>query len=535
MRDHARAIEMERRAPRFWRRGGLLTKFLLILTPLFLLPAIPGIGFLVYYAIHENTAALAVRFGNLAGRVAAALARHDPSEHPQVARDLVQSMASDRALICADVHDSAGTVLVPQPPVIGCSPSNDGMVLTLPIGDSGDYTLSVRFSDAEISAANRLQKFVGVSVIGVAFVLAVLTSTVGLRFIVSRPLRLLLSAIEHAAATGERALVDLDRRDEPGSVIAAFNELQVRDIAWEGELKAANEQLRESQADLTALNKDLEQRVLGRTAELEAQKVQAETANRAKSEFLANMSHELRTPLNAIIGFSEIMADDSVRQLTSKKLREYAGDILSSGRHLLDVINDILDIAKIEAGEMRLDDQDIVLGDVVDAAVRLICERAEHRGITLSVTLPDPIPRLRADQRACKQIMINLLSNAVKFTQPNGRVEVSARVEHDGALRLSVSDTGIGIATEHFERVLQPFLQIDGSLGRKYTGTGLGLPLVKSLIELHGGSLELASELDQGTTVSLRFPADRVLEPGRQARRLSAAGGGWPDRSEITP
>ncbi len=494
-------------------RGGLLARFLLILTPLFLLPAMPGIGLLVYHPVHEDDAAPAVRFGIEAGRVAEALTRHDPIAEPERARDLIRSMAADRALICAELRNAAGAVLVSQPPATGCSGIGDGLSRTLSVGD--EYLLILRFSDAEISEPSRLQIIIWLSIIGGALVLAIATFTIGFRFIIGRPL--LLRAIEQPSATGERAIVDVDRRDELGLVIAAFNELQVRDIAWEGELKAANEQLRASQSDLRSLNKDLEQRVRDRTAELEAQKIEADTANRAKSEFLANMSHELRTPLNAIIGFSEVMSGDVLQHLTNMKRREYAGDILSSGRHLLDVINDILDIAKIEAGEMQLHNQVIDLADVVDAAMRLIRERAKDKGIALRVALPRSTPALRADQRACKQMLINLLSNAVKFTKPGGCVEISAGTDADGALRLSVNDTGIGISAENLERVQLPFTQIDGSLGRKYQGTGLGLPLVKSLAELHGGTVEIASELERGTAVSVIFPADRVLGPRRRA------------------
>ncbi len=507
------------------RRRGLLVRFLLILTPLFLLLAVPGVGALVFYTLHEDEAVLTVRFGNAAGRVAASLARYDPVADRKIVQDLLSSMAPDRALICAElVRRSDGARLVSQPPRIGCTGRDDGQSLELPVGFDGVYALGFRFSDAEVRQANNLQVIVALGVIGIAFIVAVLTSAVGFQYIVNRPLRLLLQAIEHTAATGERTTVDVRTDDELGTVIAAFNDLQERDIARKRALDAAHDRLSDSQEELTQVNRSLEARVRERTAELEEQIIEAEAANRAKSEFLANMSHELRTPLNAVIGFSEVIIQDESGRLGIDKYREYAADIHSSGVHLLEVINDILDIAKIEAGKHELYEQQVDLKQIVAACVRLMQERAGSGGVELQVEANDGTDNivLWADMRACKQMLINLLSNAVKFTEAGGRVTVGRRVGPSGDLLLTVADTGIGIAPENIRKVVEPFFQIDGSLARKYEGTGLGLPLVKAFAEMHAGSVDIESELGAGTIVTIRLPAKRLLGPADADKRRAA-------------
>jgi PAS domain S-box-containing protein len=256
--------------------------------------------------------------------------------------------------------------------------------------------------------------------------------------------------------------------------------------------------------------RDVTARKAAETAMREAKEA-AETANRSKSEFLANVSHELRTPLNAIIGFSEVMEHEMFGKLGNEHYRDYARDIRLSGTHLLEVINDILDLAKVEAGKVELQEQSIDLVRIVESTVRLVRERAGERNIDLSVRLPESLPRLWADERKVKQILINLLSNAIKFTPEGGSVTVSAERDASDAVHLSVSDTGIGIAKESLETVLEPFGQVDSALSRKHAGTGLGLPLTKSLVELHGGRLDLDSELGKGTTVVVRFPHERLV------------------------
>ncbi|HTZ81522.1 MAG TPA: PAS-domain containing protein [Stellaceae bacterium] len=248
-------------------------------------------------------------------------------------------------------------------------------------------------------------------------------------------------------------------------------------------------------------------------ADLRRARDEAELASRSKTEFLANMSHELRTPLNAVIGFSDVLIGEIFGPLGDAHYRDYAHDIRDSGNHLLNLINDVLDVAKIEFGRIELTEDVVPLGEIIGSSVRLMRERAEAAGVELRTDLCAELPALRADIRRMKQVLLNLLSNAVKFTPSGGAVTIAVAVEDEG-LRIAVSDTGIGMAPEDLAIALQPFGQIDSRLARKYQGTGLGLPLTKAMVELHGGSLELISASGRGTTALVRLPAERLLFPG---------------------
>ncbi len=232
-------------------------------------------------------------------------------------------------------------------------------------------------------------------------------------------------------------------------------------------------------------------------------------ASRAKSEFLANMSHELRTPLNAIIGFSELMLAAG-SGIAGEKYEEYLNLIHGSGRHLLDIINDVLDLAKVEAGKMSLSEESVDLGQITASCLRLVSSNTEDERIDLRSEIPDNLPPLKGDRRKIKQILINLLSNAVKFTPVGGQIRVTARINENGEPALAVSDTGEGIPPESLNEVLSPFRQADSGLNRRFDGIGLGLPLSKAMAELHGGTLELESEVGVGTTVTVTFPAERL-------------------------
>ncbi|UDF03159.1 ATP-binding protein [Asticcacaulis sp. AND118] len=246
----------------------------------------------------------------------------------------------------------------------------------------------------------------------------------------------------------------------------------------------------------------------------EMAKIRAEQANHAKSEFLANMSHELRTPLNAINGFSEIMAGEMFGPLGHARYKEYATDIHSSGQHLLALINDILDMSKIEAGKLTLKFEPVSVEEVVDDTLRLVRQRAEKAGLKMRVHLPQ-LPDIQADYRALKQVLLNILTNAIKFTPSGGTITVSA-VPTDSFLHLYVADTGIGIAPKDMERLARPFEQIENQFSRTKEGTGLGLALTKSLIEMHSGRLEVDSHVGQGTTVSVILPFTQTT-PGASA------------------
>jgi PAS domain S-box-containing protein len=246
-------------------------------------------------------------------------------------------------------------------------------------------------------------------------------------------------------------------------------------------------------------------------AELKHTKELAETASRAKSEFLANMSHELRTPLNAIIGFSEILRHELYGPLGDKRYRQYAADIHGSGAHLLEIINDILDLSKAEATGFELYEEATDIGELIQSCIAMMAQRAQENGIEIELDLPETLPRLTADARKLKQVMLNLLSNAIKFTPENGRIQVVAAKLPEG-LRLEVRDTGIGIAPQDIPIVLAPFGQIDNAFSRSHSGTGLGLPLSKRFVEAHGGQLQIISALGEGTTVRIDLPHSRLIE-----------------------
>jgi signal transduction histidine kinase len=238
--------------------------------------------------------------------------------------------------------------------------------------------------------------------------------------------------------------------------------------------------------------------------EIEEKSRQLEVANKHKSEFLANMSHELRTPLNAIIGFSEVLLEKMFGEINAKQ-QDYLGDIHSSGRHLLALINDILDLSKIEAGRMELEPSDFDVPTALQNAMTLVRERAQRHGIALSLDIDPAVGELRADERKFKQILVNLLSNAVKFTPDGGRVALRAQPV-DSGLEFSVSDTGIGIAPEDQEKVFEEFRQVGGDYKTKQEGTGLGLALARKFVELHGGVISVQSELGKGATFTFTIP-----------------------------
>jgi two-component system cell cycle sensor histidine kinase PleC len=241
-------------------------------------------------------------------------------------------------------------------------------------------------------------------------------------------------------------------------------------------------------------------------------KEQADTANRAKSTFLANMSHELRTPLNAIIGFSEMMLKHTFGPVGHDKYDEYLGDMHLSAQHLLDIINEVLDMSKIEAGKMELDEVSFDIGALIKSVIRMVASRAFGSDLKMDTNIASGLPYLTADERLIRQVLINLATNAVKFSQKGGHINISAHMLPDDRLEVIVKDDGVGIPQEKIKRALEPFGQVsDNPEDARQQGTGLGLPLAKAMVELHGGEMDLESEEGRGTSVYVRFPAERTI------------------------
>ncbi|WGD30420.1 ATP-binding protein [Ancylobacter sp. WKF20] len=309
-----------------------------------------------------------------------------------------------------------------------------------------------------------------------------------------------------AQLEGGRWLKVAERRTKDGGFVSVGTDITA--------LKRHEERLMESEKRLMALVADL--RKSQQTLEMQAlqlaelaqnyadEKTKAEDANRAKSEFLANMSHELRTPLNAIIGFSELMESGLFGPLGSDKYNEYCRDIRDSGRYLLDVINDILDMSRIEAGRVQLNLQPTNLEEIVTDAIRVMSVRADEKHLTI-VSEADEAVTIEADRRALKQITLNLISNAIKFTPEHGRITIRTRASNRAAL-LVIEDSGIGIPKSALAKIGKPFEQVESQFTKTYKGSGLGLAIAKSLVELHGGTMRLRSSEGVGTTVVIRLP-----------------------------
>jgi two-component system, cell cycle sensor histidine kinase PleC len=273
---------------------------------------------------------------------------------------------------------------------------------------------------------------------------------------------------------------------------------------------------------LVAARDDLERQVVERTAALALAKERAERASESKSRFLANMSHELRTPLNAVIGFSELILGETLGPVGHPRYGEYLQDISASGRHLLGVIEAILDMAKADHGTLVLREQPFMLDEAIDAVMLFVEPQALKAGVALHRRAAPAVGAIYADRTKVVQVLTNLATNAVKFTPAGGQVTIESRVSTDGGLVVSVADTGIGIKSEDIPRALEPFVQIDDGKDRAHEGTGLGLPLSVALVELHGGALKLESSPGAGTTVTVTFPAERTVRCQQDPDRRSA-------------
>jgi signal transduction histidine kinase len=381
-----------------------------------------------------------------------------------------------------------------------------------------EWTAIVGRSETEVDvgliAAMKRSLVIGVAAVILASLMAVVVATLMTRRIGA------LKAAARAIGAGalDTAIPHLGS-DDIGVLARAFGQManRLRETIQSLQLQAddtslANEQLRQE----NDLRKQAERA-------LREAMVKAESASRAKSRFLANMSHELRTPLNAVIGFADILGNEMMGPLGSPRYKEYAEDIRASGSHLLQLINDILDLSKIEAGKLDLHEEWLVLGEVIESARAMVAEKAVRQGLLLRVDVPAALPRLLADRRLTLQVLLNLLSNAVKFTPTGGRISIDAFRADDLGLAVRVGDTGIGIAEADIPIVLQPFGQVEGAFQRSHDGTGLGLPLSLSIMQLHGGRMDIASRPGEGTKVTIHFPASRVGDGLAMSNAIVAA------------
>ena len=450
------------------------------------------------YLFHRRLWVRSVINGPIAGLVAVTAAAHVVTPTGSVIIGLVAGavlLAGDALLERLRIDDAVGAVPVHL---------FAGVWGTLAVALLGD---PAGWGNAHGRGDQLLIQLVGIGAIGAyaftaAFVLLWLLDRLVPVRVTAADERIGLNAAEHGASSALYDLVDhmeMQRRNgdfgrrapvephtEAGQIAERYNLVLDR---------VADETRRREQA----------------VEQLRRAKEEADAANHSKSQFLAAMSHELRTPLNAIIGFSEILNVEALGPLGNEKYKEYSGDILNSGNHLLSLVNDILDLSKIEAQRFELAEEEVETATLACSVVRLVEPRAMDQGITLETHVSADLPSLYVDRRAIRQVLLNLLSNAVKFTPPGGTVSLMAEVEGDGRMALSVSDTGIGMKRSDIPKALEPFGQIADTINAHPGGTGLGLPLARSLLTLHGGTLVISSQEGRGTTVVARLPWERVL------------------------
>jgi signal transduction histidine kinase/DNA-binding response OmpR family regulator len=384
-----------------------------------------------------------------------------------------------------------------------------------PIGKAGQQRtigavrlgLSVQAVDAHIAALLRWR--------GGLIVAFLVLSTLAIYVIsrrITRPVKQLTDRAKKIADGFLDQVIPVHSRDEIGQLALSFN-----NMTWA--LKGNISEKERVLVELQELNQTLEDRIRQRTAEIEAINKQLLEATRHKSEFLANMSHELRTPLNAVIGFSEILLDRGLGDLNSKQ-KEYLHDIMTSGLDLLSLINDILDLSKVEAGRMELDLNTFDLPMLLDNTLRFVKERASRHGIQLTLEVDERLGDFNGDERKVKQVLLNLLSNALKFTPDGGRIILKTSPA-DGLTQISVSDTGIGIATENLQQIFEEFQQIRGDHEGKGEGTGLGLALAKKFVELHGGTIWVESVVGRGSTFTFTLPMRAPVEKATESPTMA--------------
>ncbi|WP_167220718.1 sensor histidine kinase [Pelagibius litoralis] len=422
----------------------------------------------------------------------------------------LEHLVDTRAIVGARVFDSRGNKLA-EVLTDRFDPEATADYLVFDhsiIAESGEWvgTLFLWVSTAGVSAEVWSAIRYDAATAGILAVITAIVVFAGVNLI-SGPLSRVADAM---IRIGEGALeTEVPERGRDGEVSRMADALE--------QLRLKSLRVEQAERDLRRANAHLEQRVSERTVELETAREQAVEANRAKTEFLANMSHDLRTPLNAILGFSEIMRAGAFGPLGDPRYEEYVEDIHHSGSLLISLINDLLDISKVEAGKYELTEEVVDIRALIHNALRQIATAVEGAALTVATHVPADMPALRGDGRVLTQILNNLLSNSVKFTPRGGHIDVSAWTDHQGQLHIRVADNGIGMTREGVTKALRPFEQAHNARAREHNGTGLGLHLCDNFMKLFGGSLEIKSEEGGGTTVTVAFPAERAIEKRRSA------------------
>lgn len=576
-----------------WRIG-LFGKMGLVLTPVFLIVAACGLWFLSAQTTLEADDALSNRLGSAAARVTSALERHatrstsaNPWSEP-LPTELINTLLSDQAVRCAIFkrEDTAVTTLV-APLGLGCTGQKIDSRFSLNLFTGVPSSLEIGYDQSEIRKLRATWLTLSALLLLCGLFLSIGAAWLGFRMFIRNPLDRLLESIETSERSGIPASVPVRQSDELGSVITAFNAMQMKDSEKTKLLETERTRFARildsmmdgllvvdrdtrvvmaNSASARLLDRPVQQLVgtsiltlfrstgsrpqqsitsstveasrpdgteftvqtsvssvylnhepvsicvfrditdvIERERALQKTSLEALSASKAKTEFLANMSHELRTPLNAIIGFSEIIAAGIIGNLDGAKNADYARDINDSGQHLLALINDILDIAKVETGEVTLYRESVDLRELFQSVERTMRTHAFKRGVSLLVVVPDTEITLVADVLRLKQVLMNLMSNAIKFTEKGGLVSIEA-VQENRSVTLTVKDTGIGMTPNEIDEAMKPFRQVDNSTTRHFEGTGLGLPLSKSFVELHGGTFEIRSVSGRGTEVAVTFP-----------------------------
>lgn len=486
---------------RSWAQRSLQAKFFILTIPLVLLVNLAFFATYESIQIRTELAALKKKQDGMTASqtiiLAAPVARGD---QVQIALTLAVALA-DPDFVAAAVHDIDGKELASFGlPIAQTDPAYrtvQPINYATRSGFEAVGRLTTATSDERLWTGFYRRASVMTGLLILVSTALILGVHIALRASVLQPVRRLITAIERAEKDGKREQVVWGNEDEIGTVIGAFNSLQRHQDRYESELTEARQ--------------TLENRVRARTMELQVAHDQAKAANHAKSRFLANVSHELRTPLNAILGFSDLITNEQFGPIHDPRYQEYSKYISKSGQHLLNLINDILDLSKAEAGQLELHEELIDLEGVAEDAVRMVRQRADTGEIQISVVEMASAPILRADRRMMVQVLVNLASNAVKFTPPGGRVDIGWSLSERGVC-LYVSDTGIGIPEEDIPLLLEPFTQRDSNLARAYEGTGLGLPLTKHLVEMHGGRLNVETAKSIGTTVTAILPKHRIVD-----------------------